>query len=270
MCESDRSAPASADSTLPSKESTSGCASTTSTVRSFSTDSSQASPSTPTCENSEQIPLASMSSPPATPASLSATQGNDREKQTRDISGPRLPDALAYYDPDLHCWRTCQDTLDLDSTVFLPTLPRSGMTRNGWLYALPMSAHRTVANASSSLLPTPSASGDARNTKQTSDYAVLAQVVNLLPTPRAQNGEKRNSKAWARPLDQPQNIENAIARISSVAKLLPTPTARDFKGSGQNPEKHMREGRLTGIKHRNNQTGEFTKPQSDVGNTSSE
>lgn len=47
----------------------------------------------------------------------------------------------------------------------------------------------------------------------------MRTVVNLelLPTPRSQNGEPRNNKVWARPLDQPQNLENALA-------LLPTPT----------------------------------------------
>lgn len=46
----------------------------------------------------------------------------------------------------------------------------------------------------------------------------------LLPTPRSQNGEPRNNKVWARPLDQPQNLENALA-------LLPTPMAGDAKSA---------------------------------------
>lgn len=54
----------------------------------------------------------------------------------------------------------------------------------------------------------------------------LWDLPHLLPTPRAQNGEPRNMKPWVRPLDQPQNLENALAR------LLPTPTARDWKDTG--------------------------------------
>ena len=57
-----------------------------------------------------------------------------------------------------------------------------------------------------------------------------------LPTPRAQNAETRNSKPWIRPLDEPQNLENAIARLpcvtttlSSAPVLLPTPTSGDAK-----------------------------------------
>jgi len=51
--------------------------------------------------------------------------------------------------------------------------------------------------------------------------SLAIEAARLLPTPRAQNGEPRNMKPWIRPLDQPQNLENAIAR------LLPTPTVQD-------------------------------------------
>ena len=47
------------------------------------------------------------------------------------------------------------------------------------------------------------------------------EALKLLPTPRAQNGEKRNMNIWKRPLDQPQNLENALARIDE-----PTDTDR--------------------------------------------
>ncbi len=49
---------------------------------------------------------------------------------------------------------------------------------------------------------------------------------NLLPTTRAQNGEDRNNKIWARDLSKPQNLENALA-----VTLLPTTTASDWKGA---------------------------------------
>ncbi len=53
-----------------------------------------------------------------------------------------------------------------------------------------------------------------------------------LPTPRAAMGDARNSRPWLRPLDKPQNLENAIAR--TPISLLPTPTARDYKDTGKN------------------------------------
>jgi hypothetical protein len=39
------------------------------------------------------------------------------------------------------------------------------------------------------------------------------EAQRLLPTPRAQNGEERNQTVWARDLAQPQNLENALARL---------------------------------------------------------
>jgi hypothetical protein len=52
--------------------------------------------------------------------------------------------------------------------------------------------------------------------------SISVAIMNLLPTPRAQNGETRNQNIYARPLDQPQNLENALA-------LLPTPLTRPSK-----------------------------------------
>ena len=97
---------------------------------------------------------------------------------------------------------------------------------------------RALANQ---MLPTPTA---ADGTKMSSNpetsarrmekgnQASLTDIIQtemlpaayLLPTPRAQNGEERNQNIWARPLDQPQNLENALA-------LLPTPSANDTTGS---------------------------------------
>ena len=72
------------------------------------------------------------------------------------------------------------------------TLPQSGGMRNGELYELPTLAHRTTETACS-----------------------------CLPTPRAQNGERRNQAIYRR--SGPQNLENALA-------LLPTPTVMDMGG----------------------------------------
>jgi len=46
------------------------------------------------------------------------------------------------------------------------------------------------------------------------------QFMSLLPITRAQHGEDRNNKIYARPSDKPQNLENALAN-------LPTPTVAD-------------------------------------------
>ena len=56
----------------------------------------------------------------------------------------------------------------------------------------------------------------------------------LLPTPRAQNGEQRNQNIWERDESEPQNLENALARVPLVAELLPTPRATDGTKGGPN------------------------------------
>jgi hypothetical protein len=125
-----------------------------------------------------------------------------------------------------------------------PSFPEWGMTLGGELFELRTPERLTVAQGYSSL-PTPTA---ADGTKMSSNpetsarrmekgnQASLTDIVQteilppgyLLPTPRAQNGETRNQNIYARPLDQPQNLENALA-------LLPTPTVMDM-GSNYTPE----------------------------------
>jgi DNA (cytosine-5)-methyltransferase 1 len=66
------------------------------------------------------------------------------------------------------------------------------------------------------LLPTPRATdgtkGGPNQRGSSGDLMLPSAVHKLLPTPRSQNGEPRNQTIWARPLDQPQNLENALAR----------------------------------------------------------
>lgn len=162
---------------------------------------------------------------------------------------------FATYDHGSSSWRTWEPFLFEDSTSFSGRWPNSGTTLDGRAYELPSSALPTNATGCSSSvsLGTPSAraakgansvrvaSGDTRGllenqvatlpTPRTTDSQGpglhgdggmdLRTAVNLLPTPRSQNGEPRNNKVWARPLDQPQNLENALA-------LLPTPVVNDM------------------------------------------
>ena len=111
-----------------------------------------------------------------------------------DTFGPISETPLAFYDPDSLCWRTSQGTFPWEPPRSLETLPASGMTQNGRLFERPTLGHLTNEN----------------------DGFVS------LPTPRAQNGEARNMNIWARPLDQPQNLENALARLNgaSTAQLF--------------------------------------------------
>ena len=94
--------------------------------------------------------------------------------------------------------------------------------------------YASLANVAATLLPTPAVndmgegktlewwderaprqmSSDGRPAPHGRSLAIEAQ--RMLPTPRAQNGEERNSNIWERPLNQPQNLENALARIGAT------------------------------------------------------
>ena len=207
---------------------------------------------------------------------------------------------FATYDPGSSSWRTWEPSLFEDSTSFSGRWPKSGTTLDGRAYELPSSALPTNATGCSSSvsLGTPSAraakgansvrvaSGDTRgllenqiaahlSTPRTTDSQGpglhgdggmdlrTAVRENLLPTPRSQNGEPRNNKVWARPLDQPQNLENALA-------LLPTPMAGDAKSARNStatrtkiPPSGVHAGdTLTDILVPKKSTGAATKPPS--------
>jgi hypothetical protein len=97
--------------------------------------------------------------------------------------------------------------------LFSETWQTSGWMRNGQVFELRMPEHRTTA---SEFLSSPT-----------------------LPTTRAQHGEDRNNKIYARDPKQPQNLENALA-----VTLMPTPKALDgVKGSLKTSAERESDGR---------------------------
>ena len=101
-----------------------------------------------------------------------------------DTSGLMSGTPLAQYDRQQRCWKTSEATSLWALTLSSLTLPTWGGLHAGVLYELP-TPERPTAEIDCS----------------------------LLPTPRAQLGEQRNQTIWLRPLDEPQNLENALARI---------------------------------------------------------
>ena len=98
-----------------------------------------------------------------------------------------MPQHIATWNPQTQLWVTEQaDLFSGQQEPFSETFPTSGMTRSGRLLPLPVWAPLTGEKECSS----------------------------LLPTPRSQNGEERNSNCWVRPLDEPQNIENAFSQTA--------------------------------------------------------
>jgi len=82
-----------------------------------------------------------------TPVNHSATPAQETAQTTRDTFGPVSPTAFAYFDHDLHCWKTLQGTFHWDSEQYKPIWPRSGTTQNGIAYQRQPSAHRICATA---------------------------------------------------------------------------------------------------------------------------
>jgi hypothetical protein len=191
------------------------------------------------------------SSPAGIPASRFHKQDTEKEKTMSDIYGHLYGMPFARWDHDTQSWRTCEATSLLDLPMFLEILPTSGSMRNGQLSQQPTlerpiegndysslptphaglgergrdgvilnpKGQQDLQHAIAHLLPTPSANdttgaepADQRNNRKAGG-PMLRDLPHLLPTPRAQNGEERNMNIWPRPLNQPQNLENALALL---------------------------------------------------------
>lgn len=219
------------DSTSESASLPHGSANTTNIAEASSNGTGPEFPSTQMFGNSEPTPHTLMCSTADIPVSPSLLQANEREPTTPVTFGPSSPDSFAFYDHESLSVRMSQATLLSDSEMSLLILPRWGWMCGGELYERQTPEHHTEENDCSGLLPTPTGD-DANNvTRESGSFQSLARTAH---------------------------------------SLLPTPTARDGKGSGQNPEQHLRQRRLTGIEHRQDPGGDFTTPQSDDGKPSQE
>lgn len=170
-----------------------------------------------------------------------------------DTSGPTSATPFASYDPESRCWRTSEATSLWALTLSSLTLPTWGCLRDGELYELPTPERLTVEPASSSLFPTPTVMDmgsnytpeewEAWKAKQREAHrngnghgaSLTQEAMSLLPTPRAQNGEERNQNIWERPADQPQNLENALARIGADTP----PPSTVGSASSDDPHPHL-------------------------------
>jgi hypothetical protein len=125
----------------------------------------------------------------------SASQDAEQELTESDQEcGTKWRGWLAKYDRVTSSWKTAQCSFIEDLSESLATLPRSGMTRDGLLWELPMLERRTSETGSGSW-PTPIAS------------------------------DSRGSSGQQRPGKQVQLVD--------AVKKYPTPTRRDYKsGTG--------------------------------------
>ncbi len=120
---------------------------------------------------------------------------------------------LAKYDPDSFSWKTAQCSLIEDSGECLETFPRSGMTRDGLLWELPMSERRT-SGTGSGLWPTPTVCGNYnRKGASATSGDGLATAVRMWPTPSCQwlNGGSNSRKA-----SEKRGVESEILNGGSL------------------------------------------------------
>jgi hypothetical protein len=171
----------------------------------------------------------SISSAGDTPANPSLSPVLDEDTTIPDIYGPGSPTPFAYYDPDGHCLRTSQGTLDLDLTPSSVTLPPSGSMSNGRLYRRRPLVPRTSVTGSS-LLHTPTAKAN-QDSPSMRDRDKGSWFRPMWPTPVAHDDNKspeahmamkRRMKGGPR-----QTITSLQVMVKAVERQMwPTPRAR--------------------------------------------
>jgi hypothetical protein len=146
---------------------------------------------------------------------------------------------LAKYDPDTSLWRTAQCSLLEDLNESLATLPRSGMTRSGLLWELPMLEQTTKGTESglSENWPTPRSCSamaatitpeSAWNKKRNPNLETIIGQ-RMWPTPAARDGKPTNTLET---LMEGRFVDQLANRVKMVeSNLWTTPTSRDWKGT---------------------------------------
>jgi hypothetical protein len=187
------------------------------------------------------VRLASIFSPSGSRAKAEAPPVSERDSTIRRLlSGGRLPESFAYFDPSCsssRTWRTFSLSLltnqDGHGARFLGTWPRSAMSLRGTVYPLPPLVPRTSATGCSPLLPTPrAAEREARQGKRTPSQeagthgkSLYAEVQTLALLPGALRTRSTPPTPKAADGEHSPNLAKALT-------LLPTPCARDWKGEG--------------------------------------
>lgn len=159
-----------------------------------------------------------------TRASRSVSQGSVAASTIAAGSGPTSLDYFARYDPDSHSLKTCQGTLFMGSDTFSATFPKSGSMRSGLLSERTMSALH-IDEKDSSSWPTPDAGVSTQANRSPSSGAAVRPNLGLLA--------KRWPTATATAAKGGSRKNPGNSRLSGTAEVLwPTAMATDAKASG--------------------------------------
>lgn len=146
--------------------------------------------------------------------SRSHRQGNEKEQQMTDTSGPTSGKQFAYYDRDSRSWRMWPATGLWGSIEYSETWPRTGFMSDGRAFELPTSAPPTTASDCSS------------------------SHGKVLPTPDTNpGGGGPLTTAERRAQGRTASVFNAVMEMTPVVgnqvKTLPTPRTTDSHGPGR-------------------------------------
>ncbi len=127
-------------------------------------------------------------------ASLAQTLALPENKQAlaqkRAVASTAKPSgSLLSFVPATCTWRTLQTSFLSDSAPFSPTFPRSGMTRNGYVYELPTVGRLTSA-IDGGFLATPTATSNQLSPSMMKHKSCRALAKAMLPTPTAHDAKK--------------------------------------------------------------------------------
>lgn len=156
------------------------------------------------------------------------------------VYGLNTPDLLANYDLASSSWRTSQHCLVEGLTVFSETWPRSGMMRNGTAFRLQPLVPLTGGTASG-LWPTPACSTNSMFLESNAaerNSMSLASAVHYVPTPTA-----RDWKGSTITKNHPRGFN---AGLADYVKLWPTPQASDNRDRGNLSNRSIQRRALIG------------------------
>ena len=159
------------------------------------------------------------------------------QKKPDQVYFTNSSESYAWYDPNTLSWRTWQRSLIEGWTLYSGNFPKQGMMQNGQLYQQVL-WEPVIDAVDGGWLPTPRASDVEGGVAKNVQY---------------KNGnffrENKEGVRWG-------------VKLRDAVSILPTPTARDYKDSGENMnyKKAAKKGRLPGVivESRSTQTGKDT------------
>jgi len=184
------------------------------------------------------------SSPADSHAKTSPLRVRARESgEVGPVFGLSIGASFGTYDHDTQLWKTCQRSLFEDLPMYWDRLPRSGMTRNGRIFAQRTWVLRTGGRGSGSW-PTPQAempgagpdnskvknllTGNRHSFYLTQAVEAERQKPGVItgqkwPTPQRRDGDQRGAQAkrYHNP-ERSNDLPDAMAAIEGTGQLNPT------------------------------------------------